>query len=139
MATAELNVFGEYHGRHIRDIKHRKIYALYNSGKMTDVVVLHTNGTCMYNEDVRARDDPRLLAFIALVAPVEVLLATAAAYPSSPNPRHQAFAVDLPARFAPAGTRDGCRQRGPPPRRTLSLMGVGHNPTAAALQSARTQ
>jgi hypothetical protein len=42
MATAELNVFGEYHRRHIRDIKHRKIYALYNSGKMTDVVVLHT-------------------------------------------------------------------------------------------------
>ena len=123
MATAELNVFGEYHRRHIRDIKHRKIYALYNSGKMTDSVVLYTNGTCMYNEDVRARDDPRLPAFIALVAPVEVLLVTAAAYPLSPNPRHQAFAGPFcprrhsrrlsPARSTPTAhaVADGCRSQ----------------------------
>ena len=90
---------------------------------MTDSVVLYTNGTCMYNEDVRARDDPRLPAFIALVAPVEVLLVTAAAYPLSPNPRHQAFAGPFrprrhsrrlsPARCTPTAhaVADGCRSQ----------------------------
>ena len=83
---------------------------------MKDSVALFTNGKCVYNHEVCARDDPRLLAFLKLVAPVEVLPATAALYPSSPNPRLRAIVVDLPARFAPAGSRDGCRQRGTLPR-----------------------
>ena len=111
---AELDCDGKYHGWNIRESKSRRRYALYDRGNMKDSVALLTTGKCVYNDEVCARDDPRLVAFIALVAPVEVLPATAALYPSSPNPRHRAIVVDLPARFAPAGARDGCRQRGAP-------------------------
>ena len=109
---AELDCDGKYHGWNIREYKSRRRYALYDRGNMKDSVALFTTGKCVYNDEVCARDDPRLVAFIALVAPVEVLPATAALYPSSPNPRHRAIVVDLPARFAPAGSRDGCRQGG---------------------------
>ena len=109
---AELDFDGKYHGRNLREYKSRRIYAEYDRGNMKDSVALFTNGKCVYNHEVCARDDPRLLAFLKLVAPVEVLPATAALYPSSPNPRLRAIVVDLPARFAPAGSRDGCRQGG---------------------------
>ena len=135
---AELDFDGKYHGRNMREYKPRRICALYDRGNMKDSVALLTNGKCVYNHEVCARDDPRLLAFLKLVAPVEVLPATAALYPSSPNPRLRAIVEDLPARFPPAGSRDGCRQRGTLPRRTLSLVGVRHSPIAAALQSAST-
>ena len=93
---AELDVDGDFHGRNIREYKDRRIYAEYDCGNMKDSVALLTNGKCVYNNEICARDEPRLLAFIALVAPVEVLPATAAPYPSSPNPRHQATVIFRP-------------------------------------------
>ncbi len=57
-------------------------YRLYErSGKQKDYARVCADGRCTYNWEVCAPDDPRLLALIALVGPVEVRPAAQAPHP----------------------------------------------------------
>ena len=47
-------------------------YRLFERGKSKDSAVVSADGTCYYNDKACAPDDPRVLALIAQVAPVEV-------------------------------------------------------------------
>jgi hypothetical protein len=83
-------------------------YFLYERGKSKEYVVVYSDGRCTYNHEACAPDDPRLLALIALVAPVEVR-------PAAPAP-HPPIAPPL----APKPSFDGsagsfCRRRRSPP------------------------
>ena len=60
-------------------------YRLYERGEWKERVIVFANGTCEYNDVTCAPDDPRLLALIAQVAPVEVR--RAARVPQPPSPR----------------------------------------------------
>ena len=117
-------------------------YFLCERGNVKDCATLYAGGYCSYYGEACARDDPRLLALIAQVAPVEVRPDAPAFYPplashSPPSNRP----MDRPARFAfsPAGAGGRRGYRGAPPFRTPSLVAARRNPTAAALQSATTQ
>jgi hypothetical protein len=47
-------------------------YGLFDRGKAKESTYVYANGRCMYNYEACAPDDPRVLALIAQVAPVEV-------------------------------------------------------------------
>ena len=47
-------------------------YGLYERGERKDSTYVYANGRCEYNNVDCAPDDPRLLALIAQIAPVEV-------------------------------------------------------------------
>ena len=47
-------------------------YRLYERGEAKEYADVDADGRCMYNDVACAPDDPRLLALIAQVAPVEV-------------------------------------------------------------------
>jgi hypothetical protein len=115
-------------------------YRLFERGKSKDSAVVSADGTCSYNGEVCAPDDPRLLALIAQVAPVEVRPAAPAHKPANRPP------------LAPKQSSDGSadsfrprrRWRPPWPSRCTpilmpSLVVARHNPTAATLQSATAQ
>jgi hypothetical protein len=84
-------------------------YRLYERGEEKGYGYVYANGRCTYNHMPCAPDDPRLLALIAQVAPVEVCPAARAPRPplvrQSP-PSHRP--MDRPARF-------GRRRRSPQP------------------------
>jgi hypothetical protein len=61
-------------------------YVIYERGKPKEYAAVSADGTCKYNYMGCAPDDPRLLALIALVAPVEVRPAAPALLP--PSARH---------------------------------------------------
>ena len=130
----ERGPFGEWHGRDVRALSDRTVYSLYERGLLKASAVLHASGRWFYNEMMCPPYYPPLVAFIAEVAPVKVRPATAAPSPGHATLSRRSYR-GFAMRFAPAGARDSCRQGGTPPRRTLSLGGVRHNPTAAALQS----
>jgi hypothetical protein len=93
-------------------------YYLYERGEETEYAGVFANGTCTYNGEACAPDDPRLLALTALVAPVEVRRAAQATHPPSlhhspPSDRP----TDRPARFPLAGAGDRRGRRGARPRR----------------------
>ncbi len=115
-------------------------YYLYErGGKAKHSVRVFADGRCTYNGVACAPDDPRLLALIAQVAPVEV---RPAAQPPLSLTRHSPPShrpTDRPARFAPAGAGGRRGHRVAPPFRTPSLVVARHSPTAAALQSTTTQ
>jgi hypothetical protein len=67
------------------------VYFLFERGSPRDYTVVHADGRCVYNFGVCAPDDPRLLALIAHVAPVEVRPAAPAPHPQSPPTRLQAI------------------------------------------------
>jgi hypothetical protein len=117
-------------------------YSLYERGRQKEKARLFGNGRyCSYNGVNCARDDPRVLALIAQVAPVEVRPAAPARHPP-PSARHSppsSRPMDQPARFAPAGAREDHGHRGASARRTPSLVAVRHNPRPAALQRTTTQ
>jgi hypothetical protein len=110
-------------------------YFLFERGNPKDSARVFADGRCSYNAEDCAPDDPRLLALIAQVAPVEVRPAAQAHHPT----------------LAPKQSSDGSagsfysrrRWRPPwPPRCTptpQALVAVRHYPTAAALQSTSTQ
>jgi hypothetical protein len=132
---AEHGPDGWFDGRNLGrwDIGHTN-YHLYARGKSKEYAIVFADGRCKYNGEACAPDDPRLLALIAQVAPVEVRLAAPATHP--PSARHSYPSnrpMDQPARFVPAGAGEGHGHRGAPPRRTPSLVAVRHSPTAAAL------
>jgi hypothetical protein len=115
-------------------------YSLHERGKVKDSAFVSADGDCEYNDEACARDDPRLLALIALVAPVEVRpAAPATQLPSLHNSPPSDRPMDRPARFAPAGAGDRRCRPGAPPRRTPSLVVARHNPTAATPQNTSTQ
>jgi hypothetical protein len=91
-------------------------YYLYERGKRKESADVYADGRCKYNCVDCTPDDPRLLALIALVAPVEVRPAAPAPLP--PLARHSPPSnrpTDQPARFAPAGAGGRRGHRGPPP------------------------
>ena len=59
-------------------------YGLYERGEAKDHTFVYGNGCCYYNSVDCAPDDPRMLALIAQVAPVEVRPAAPAPHPPSP-------------------------------------------------------
>jgi hypothetical protein len=138
---AEHGPDGQFDGRNLGGYADgTTAYRLYERGKRKEFAYVYANGRSEYNGEACAPDDPRLLALIALVAPVEVRPATPAPHPPSlhhspPSNRP----MDRPARFAPAGAGDRRGHRGAPQRRTPSLVVARHNPTAATLQSTPTQ
>jgi hypothetical protein len=114
-------------------------YLLYERGELKDSAVMSADGR-NYNGEFCAPDDPRLLALIALVAPVEVRpAAPATQLPSLHNSPASNRPMDRPARFAFAGAGDRRCHPGAPPRRTPSLVVARHNPTAATPQNTSTQ
>jgi hypothetical protein len=135
---AEHGPDGEYDGRYMfRYTDETTGYMLFKEGPY-DRALVRADGSCVYNGEDCAPDDPCLLALIARVAPVEV-------HPAAPAPtRHRPplapkQSSDAPARFAPAGARDRRGHRGAHPRRTLALVAVRHKSTTAALHSTTTQ
>jgi hypothetical protein len=74
-------------------------YRLYERCKLKAHAVVYADGTCWYNGNACAPDDPRFLAMIAQVAPVEVRRAAPAPQPATRTPSNRP--MDKPARFAP--------------------------------------
>ena len=139
---AEYGLDGQFNGRYLyRWSDGGTTYWLYERGKSKVYALVSADGRqCYYNGVPCAPDDPRLLALIAQVAPVEVRAAAPAPLPPldchSPPSHHL---MDQPARFAAAGAGGRRCERGAPPRRTPSLVLARHSPTAATLQSTSTQ
>jgi hypothetical protein len=77
---AEHGPDGKCGGRHLdRRADGTTWYNLYERGKQQDSAAVYADGRCKYNGEAGAPDDPRVLALIALVGPVEVR-------PAAPSP-----------------------------------------------------
>ena len=78
---------GKYDGRCLGRFAHGDTYYyLYKRGKQKDSAIVSADGTCMYNGEDCAPHDPRLLALIVQVAPVEVRPAARAPHPPLASP-----------------------------------------------------
>jgi hypothetical protein len=127
---AEYGPDGQYDGRYLRRwTDGTTYYWLFERGKAKGHAIVSADGRCTYHYEDCAPDDPRLLALIAQVAPVEVRPAARAPHPplaahSPPSNRP----MDRPARFAPAGAGDRRGHRGAPPFRTPSLVWLRGTP-----------
>jgi hypothetical protein len=87
---AEHGPDGQFDGRFLdRDADGTTGYYLYERGKQKDSAYVSADGN--YSDEACAPDDPRLLALIALVAPVEVRRAAPAPHPPSPATRPQSI------------------------------------------------
>jgi hypothetical protein len=83
---AEHGPDGKFDGRWLyRWTDGHTFYTLFERGKRKEHAWVYANGPCKYKGEVCAPDDPRLLALIAQVAPVEVR-------PAAPAP-HQPLAT----------------------------------------------
>ena len=124
---AEHGPDGLYDGRNLDRYGHGATgYGLWERGRQKESAFVSVNGRCKYNGENCAPDDPRLLALIALVAPVEVRPAAPALHPpiaahSPPSNRP----MDRPARFAPAGAGGRRGHRGTPPTPHAVACGCG--------------
>jgi hypothetical protein len=79
---AEHGPEGQFDGRYLhRTAYGYTYYRLYERGKCKGDVTVFADGRCKYNDVACAPDDPRLLALIAQVAPVEVRPAARAPHP----------------------------------------------------------
>jgi hypothetical protein len=88
-AYAEHGSDGQCDGRYLGRIAHGDtVYRLFERGKPKDSAVVSADGTCVYNWNACTPDDPRLLALIAQVAPVEVRPAVRAPHPPLASPLH---------------------------------------------------
>jgi hypothetical protein len=111
-------------------------YRLFERGKAKDHAVVFADGSCTYNGEVCAPDDPRLLALIAQVAPVEVRPAAPAPHP--PIARHPPLATK---RSSDGSAGSFCRRRRwrPPwPPRCTSIPHAVAGGCAAQPNSSRT-
>jgi hypothetical protein len=140
---AEHGPDGQYDGRCLgRFASGHTFYCLYERGKSKAYAHVFAAGTCEYNGVACAPDDPRVLALIAQVTPVEVRPAAPAPQPNTQTPSNRP--TDQPALLAraPAGAREGHGHpgRGASPRRTVtpSLMAVRDSPTTGAMQRTTT-
>ena len=100
---AEYGPDGERDGRHLdRNAVGDTVYRLWERGETKDCAIVYANGLrCSYNIYACTPDDPRLLALIAQVAPVEVRPAARASHP--PSLHHSPASnrpMDRPARLA---------------------------------------
>ena len=135
---AEYGPDGQFDGRYFdRSANGTTGYWLFERGKRKEYARVFADGRCEYDSVVCATDDPRLLALIAQVAPVEVRRASRAPHPplpchSPPSNRPMRRLGLLP------GAREDHGHRGASPRHTPSLMAVRHSPTAAAMHSPTT-
>jgi hypothetical protein len=113
---AEHGPDGKYDGRNLRRYAGGDTdYRLYERGNPKHSAWVSADGRCKYNSEVCAPDDPRLLALIAQVAPVEVRPAAPATHPPSARHSHpRNRPMDQPTRFAPRR-----RLRLPWPRRCI--------------------
>ena len=86
-------------------------YRLFERGEPKEYARVSADGrNCLYNWNVCTPDDPRVLALIAQVAPVEVRPAAQTHHPPLARPLAPSTRpMDQPARFAAAGA---CRRRG---------------------------
>jgi hypothetical protein len=123
---AEYGPDGKYDGRNLdRYASGNTYYRLFERGERKGWAAVSADGRCTYNGEVCARDDPRVLALIAQVAPVEVRPAAGAPSPSiGPLSPPSNRPMDQPARFAPSGAGDRRGHRGAPP--TLHAVAGGH-------------
>jgi hypothetical protein len=77
---AEHGPDGQCDGRHLdRNADGSTNYRIIERGKQKDHAIVYADGSCTYNRVACAPDDPRLLALIAQIAPVEVR-------PAAPGP-----------------------------------------------------
>jgi hypothetical protein len=141
---AEHGPDGQYDGRYFgRYADGHIVYNRFERGKQKANANLFADGSYGYNFEDCAPDDPRLLALIAQVAPVEVRRAapasppTAIAPPVAPLARKQSS--DVPARFA-TGAREDHGLRGASPRHTRFAGGRAAQPNGSRdAQSDRKQ
>jgi hypothetical protein len=130
---AEHGPDGKFDGRWLsRDANGDAFHSLFERGKQKDFAGdMWANGSCVYNLEDCAPDDPRVLALIAQVAPVEVRPAASAKNPpiAAHSPSNRPMA--RPARFAPAGAGGRRGHRGAHPFRTPSLVAVRHSPNSS--------
>jgi hypothetical protein len=87
---AEHGPNGQYDGRHVygRTNGHT-FYRLFERGKEKDRAIVSDDDSCQYNGEDCEPDDPRLLALIAQVAPVEVRPAAPAPQPATQTPSNR--------------------------------------------------
>jgi hypothetical protein len=84
---AEHGPDGQVDGRYLARWAHTSTsYRLFERGKEKEYAGVYADGSCMFNAEVCAPDDPRLLALIAQVAPVEVRPAARAPHPPLARP-----------------------------------------------------
>jgi hypothetical protein len=84
---AEYGPNGRFDGRYLWHNAHGgTYYRLFERGKRKECADVSADGRCLYNRVACAPDDPRLLALIALVAPVEVRPAAPAPHRPLANP-----------------------------------------------------
>jgi hypothetical protein len=84
-AYAEHGPDGECDGRRLwRDADGDTVYRVCECGETKEYAFVFADGRCTYNDEACARDDPRLLALIAQVAPIEVRPAAPAPTRSRP-------------------------------------------------------
>ena len=113
---AEHGPDGQFDGRYLwHNVYGDTWYRMHEGGEWKEFAYVFAGGRCRYNGEACAPDDPRLLALIAQVAPVEVRPAARVPYPplaahSSPS-NHP---MDRPARFALVGAGDRHCHRGAP-------------------------
>jgi len=138
---AEYGPDGQYDGRNFgRSADGFTVYRLWERGIEKDGADVSADGrSCRYNGVVCAPDDPRLLALIALVAPVEVRPAAPAHTLHSPPTRSQAIVrrigrLGLPPQALAAAVATEVH----PSRRTPSLATVRHSPATGAVQRTTT-
>ena len=119
---AEYGPDGKYDGRYfIRHADGGTGYSLFERGEYKDFATVSADGICEYNGVACAPDDPRVLALIAQVAPVEVR-------PAAPASRHSDPKQSSDARFAPRR-----RLRRPwPPRCTADCRAAQANNSRSA-------
>jgi hypothetical protein len=85
---AEYGPDGQYDGRHlVRCTDGNTGYRMYERGKKKEYADVFADGTCTCNGEECAPDDPRLLALIAQVSPVEVRSSDGSAGPFCPRRR----------------------------------------------------
>ena len=115
-AYAEHGPDGYYDGRGlVRSPNGDADYDLFERGEKKEIAVVYADGRCLYNGEACAPDDPRLLALIAQVAPVEVRPAAPAPHPSSA--RHPQANVRWIGRFVllARALASGVAPEAPPP------------------------
>jgi hypothetical protein len=111
---------GQYDGRYLRRIAHGHTgyYLCERGGMPKDSASVSADGTCSYNGEACAPDDPRLLALIALVAPVEVPPAAPATHP--PSARHSRSSDGSAGSFCPAGAGEDRGHGGASPHHAVA-------------------
>ncbi len=119
---AEHGPDGKCDGRYLeRDAKVYTYYRLYERGKSKQYAFVFADGRCKYNGEDCAPDDPRLLALVALVAPVEVR-------PTAPDPHPP---------LAPKQSSDGSAGSFCPRRRSRRPLPPRCSPTPHAVACGR--